>query len=178
MANPFVAEIRIFGCNFAPLGWAFCDGQLMPIFQNTALFSLLGTTYGGNGTTTFALPNLQGSFPMGFGQGPGLSSRNLGEAGGEATHTLTLAETPRHSHPVPTAASATTEVPDGEAFAPAVTGAGFTSPANLYRPPTVPVAMAAEAIQPAGSGFPHENRQPYLALNFCIALQGIFPPRA
>jgi microcystin-dependent protein len=181
MATPFLAEIRIFACNFAPLGWAFCDGQLMPIAQNTAVFSLVGTLYGGNGTTTFALPNLQGNFPIGAGQGVGLTPRLQGQTGGEATHTLTLTETPAHGHLIPTAATTETAGPANQYFAPGfMAGTPPLPPANLYTPPlgTPAVTMSSSAIQPAGGGQAHENRQPWLALNFCIALQGVFPSRA
>ena len=178
MSNPFVAEIRIFPFNFAPLGWAFCAGQLMPISQNTALFSLLGTTYGGNGTSNFQLPNLQGSSPMQQGQGPGLSLRDLGETGGEETITLLQTEMPAHSHMV---AAETTTGNSGDPTD-AVYKAGLIpgSPAtavwnyNAVVPNTPSGAIAMTII---GGGQPHNNLQPYLTLNFCIALQGVFPPR-
>jgi microcystin-dependent protein len=170
MADPFVAEIRIVPFNFAPRGWAFCDGQLIPISQNTALFSLLGTTYGGNGTSTFGLPNLQGRSPMQWGQGPGLSLRDIGESGGQATVTLVSAEMPGHTHGLVAAAgNATTGTPSS-------TSALATASAAVYGPPTDPVAMSSAAISPVG-GTAHENRQPFLTLNFMIALQGVFPPR-
>jgi microcystin-dependent protein len=172
MADPFVAEIRIFPFNFAPRGWAFCNGQLLPISQNTALFSLLGTTYGGNGQSNFALPNLQGSAAMQPGQGPGLSLRDLGEVGGSDTVTLLQSEIPAHAH----ALMASNEIGEdrkavGEAMARSTGG-------PLYGPvPASPVAMAFEALPLAGSSFPHNNLMPYLTLNFCIALQGVYPPR-
>jgi len=172
MADPFVAEIRIFPFNFAPRGWAFCNGQLLPISQNTALFSLLGTTYGGNGQSNFALPNLQGSAAMQPGQGPGLSLRDLGEVGGSDTVTLLQSEIPAHAH----ALMASNEIGEdrkavGEAMARSTGG-------PLYGPvPASPVAMAFEALPVAGSSFPHNNLMPYLTLNFCIALQGVYPPR-
>ncbi len=171
MSNPFVAEIRMFGFNFAPTGWAFCNGQILPISQNTALFSLLGTTYGGDGRTNFALPNLQDSTPLHEGQGPGLSLRSLGEAGGSATETLTTSEMPAHSHALSAAIAGTTGTPSNAvALAPA-SGA-------IYRAATNLVAMSPGELASAGDSQPHNNRQPYLTLNFCIALQGIFPARS
>ena len=172
MADPFVAEIRIYPFNFAPRGWAFCNGQLLPISQNTALFSLLGTTYGGDGRSNFALPNLQGCAAMQPRQGPGLSPRDLGETGGSETVTLIQSEIPVHSH----ALTASNEIGEdrkavGEAMARSTGGA-------LYGPvPASPVALAAEAVAPVGGNQPHNNLMPYLTLNFCIALQGVFPPR-
>ena len=170
--DPFVAEIRIFPFNFAPRGWAFCDGQIMPISQNTALFSLLGTTYGGNGQSTFALPNMQGNAPMHPGQGPGLSLHDLGEQSGSDTVTLLQAEMPAHNHPLKANTStATKSLPSNNSFA---RGASMTP---YVAPPGTPVPMAGHAITPAGGDQPHNNLQPYLTLNFCIALQGVFPPR-
>lgn len=171
MADPFVAEIRIFPFNFAPTGWAFCDGQLIPISQNTALFSLLGTTYGGNGRSTFALPNMQGNAPMHPGQGPGLSLHDLGETGGSETVTLLQAEIPAHSHTL----RASNTLGDN----PVPTGNTLARYANAYQQTTNSglVAMAAQSLAPAGGSLPHNNMMPYLTLNFCIALQGVFPPR-
>jgi len=168
--DPFVAEIRIVGCNFAPKGWAQCNGQILPISQNTALFSLLGTTYGGNGTTNFALPNLQGATPMHAGQGPGLTLRDLGETGGEPSVTLLASEIPSHTHTLNgTTAAATTGAPAGLKVA---AGPG------IYAAPNADTgAMAAQALAPSGGSQPHNNRQPYLGLMFIIALQGVFPPR-
>jgi microcystin-dependent protein len=172
MADPFVAEIRIFPFNFAPKGWAFCDGQILPLSQNTALFSLLGTTYGGDGKSNFALPNMQGNAPMHPGQGPGLSLHDLGETGGSDTVSLLESEIPAHSHTV-----GAQNVPLGSV----VTGGGntFTHPANgnLFDTGTTLVAMSDNMLAPAGGDQPHNNMQPYLTLNFCIALQGVFPPR-
>jgi microcystin-dependent protein len=174
MADPFVAEIRIFPFNFAPRGWAFCNGAVMPLSQNTALFSLLGTNYGGNGTTNFGLPNLQGSVPMHPGQGPGLSLRDLGETGGTETVTLLPTEIPAHIH-----ALGAQNLPLGTTVT--AEAKTFNRPAsgNLYDSnPSAPlVAMSPLAIAPAGGGLPHNNMQPYLTLNFCIALQGVYPPR-
>ncbi|NLG96044.1 MAG: phage tail protein [Chloroflexi bacterium] len=173
MADPFVAEIRIFPFHFAPKGWAWCDGQLLPIAQNTALFSLLGTTYGGNGETTFALPDLQGRAPMHPGQGPGLSLHDLGETGGSETVTLLESEIPRHSHTV----KATSY--DGNYPSPAGRVLANTIGENVFRPNAdIPATfMAAETLAPTGGDQPHNNMMPYLTFYFCIALQGVFPPR-
>jgi microcystin-dependent protein len=172
--DPFVAEIRIFPFNFPPKGWAFCDGQLMPISQNTALFSLLGTTYGGDGKSTFALPNMQGNVPMHPGQGPGLSLHDLGETSGSETVTLLQSEMPAHSHSLMASSTSSSKPnPSGNALARVQSGAT----------PYVPSAgaplvnFAGAALSPAGGGQPHNNMQPYLTLSFCIALQGVFPPR-
>lgn len=175
MSTPFVAEIRLFTGNFAPTGWALCNGQLLPISQNTALFSLLGTTYGGDGRSTFGLPNLQGRLPLGAGQGPGLSPRALGESGGAATHSLTLNETPAHSHALQSAAAPDSTSPSTSAL---LSRSGDNAP--LYRAPTAghTSPMAANAVGPGGGGWPHDNLPPVLALNFIIALQGVFPPRS
>ena len=175
MADPFVAEIRIFPFNFAPRGWAFCDGQILPLSQNTALFSLLGTTYGGNGQSNFALPNLQGRAPMHPGQGPGLSLHDLGETGGSETVTLLETEIPSHSHGAQ--GKGTPPPSTGSTPGPTLTfgrsngGTAYTAAANLG-------AMSPSTISPVGGSLPHNNLQPYLTLNFCIALQGVFPPRS
>jgi microcystin-dependent protein len=171
--DPFVAEIRIFPFNFAPTGWAFCDGQLLPLSQNTALFSLLGTTYGGDGKSNFALPNMQGNAPMHPGQGPGLSLHDLGETGGEQTVTLLQTEIPAHSHSV-----GAQNVALGGVATPAGNTLSRPASGNLYNLASPsPVAMSPQAILPAGGSGPHNNLQPYLTLNFCIALQGVYPPR-
>ena len=172
MADPFVAEIRIFPFNFAPKGWAWCDGQLLPLSQNTALFSLLGTTYGGDGKSNFALPDLQGRAPMHPGQGPGLSLHDLGETGGSETVTLLESEIPAHSHAVMAQnAPANRTNPIGNSFT-------RTSSGNAYIPPGAPlVAMANQSLAPAGGDQPHNNLMPYLTFYFNIALQGVFPPR-
>ncbi|MCU1589916.1 MAG: phage tail protein [Frankiales bacterium] len=174
--DPFVAEIRIFAGNFPPTGWALCNGQLMPISQNTALFSLLGTTYGGDGTTNFALPDLQNRIPMHPGQGPGLSLRSLGESGGADTVTLLTSELPAHTHGVSAVADAgDTTDPTNAAFGEALHG---RVAANLYSTATpADVPMGAGAAVPAGGGQPHNNLPPYLELTYIIALQGVFPPR-
>jgi microcystin-dependent protein len=173
MSDQFVAEIRIFPFNFPPRGWSFCDGQLMPISQNTALFSLLGTTYGGDGKSTFALPDMQGNAPMQPGQGQGLSLRDLGEMSGVESVTLLQSEIPVHTH----ALRASTDA--GDLFAPgASTSLAGSAGASAYQPSNAGlVQMAPQALPPAGGGLPHNNLQPYLTLNFCIALQGIFPQR-
>lgn len=171
MADPFVAEIRILPFNFAPKGWAWCDGQLLPISQNTALFSLLGTTYGGDGKSTFALPDLQGSAPMHPGQGPGLSLHDLGEIGGSETVTLLQSEIPAHSHTVTVSSQLGLENnPVGQN---AAAGDGV----NMHAPASNLAAMSGQALAPAGGGLPHNNLQPYLTFYFNIALQGVFPPR-
>ena len=173
MADPFVAEIRVMPYNFAPRGWAKCDGQLMPISQNTALFSLVGTYYGGDGKTTFALPDLRGRFAMSSGAGPGLSDRALGESVGQASVPLQAAQMPTHTHTPMAGATPASTSPAGNVMAPTATGGG-----NVYRASGAIAPMAASAVGTAGGGQAHENRQPYLALSFCIALQGIFPPRS
>jgi len=170
--DPFVAEIRIFPFNFAPKGWAFCDGQILPISQNTALFSLLGTTYGGDGKSNFALPNMQGNAPMHPGQGPGLSSHDLGETGGSQTVTLLASEMPAHSHSWTASNQAgTDQSPVNELFAGGIGGI------SMYAAPGSMTQLAPNALPPAGGDQPHNNMTPYLTLNFCIALQGVFPPR-
>jgi len=171
MADPFVAEIRIFPFNFAPKGWAWCNGQLLPISQNTALFSLLGTTYGGDGKSNFALPDLQGRAPMHTGQGTGLSLRDLGEAGGSETVTLLESEMPTHTHALAASqADGLERLPSGQLLA---TGIAI----GQYGTPNALAPMNPHAVSPAGGGQPHNNLQPYLAFYFCIALQGVFPPR-
>ena len=175
MSDQFVAEIRIFPFNFPPTGWAFCDGQLLPISQNTALFSLLGTTYGGDGKSTFALPNLQGSVPMQPGQGQGLSQRFLGEQSGTEAVTLLVSEIPIHTHQVdtdPFTGDKTVPAPDQVL---ANSAGGFLYVTAASNPPLT--QMAFQSLPPAGGSLPHNNMQPYLTLNFCIALQGIFPSR-
>lgn len=171
MSDQFVAEIRIFGFNFAPQQWALCQGQIIPISQNTALFSLVGTQYGGDGRVTFALPNLQGLVPIGQGQGPGLQPRQVGETGGVETVTLTMQQMPAHTH-LPAA-----NIGDGDDYGPANDiWATDAAGGNEYAP-TPAGQMNAASLLPVGGGQPHNNLQPTLALNYCIALQGIFPPR-
>jgi microcystin-dependent protein len=171
MADPFIGEIRMAGFNFAPSGWAMCEGQLLSIAQNTALFALLGTQFGGNGQTTFALPDLRGRLPIHRGQGPGLSPRSIGEVLGSEQVTLTASQMPGHSH-VLAAAS------DGARTATAAGNLLASGEADLFsRDGGANVAMAADAIAPAGGSQPHANLQPYLCVTFIIALFGIFPPR-
>jgi microcystin-dependent protein len=173
VSAPFVAEIRIFGFNFPPTGWAFCNGQLLPISQNTALFSLLGTFYGGDGKSTFGLPNLQGSAPIHQGQGQGLSEYFLGEPGGTDFVTLLDSEMPFHTH-------ALMASPDpADLGAPAPNRSLARSQPNIYKQPANanPQPLAPQAVGVTGGSLPHNNMMPFLTLNFCIALQGIFPPR-
>ena len=171
--DPFVAEIRIFPFNFAPRGWAFCNGQILPISQNTALFSLLGTTYGGNGQSNFALPDLQGRAPMHPGQGPGLSLHDLGETGGSDTVTLLQSEIPVHNHGL-----MAQSIPLGGASNPASNSFNRPASGNLYSASnTNLVQLADQALTPTGGSLPHNNLMPYLTMNFNIALQGVFPPR-
>jgi microcystin-dependent protein len=173
MSDQFIGEIRMFGGNFAPTGWAFCDGQLLAISQNTALFSLLGTNYGGNGQTNFALPNLRGRTPLHAGQGPGLTDRPLGSSGGVETVTLTEANVAPHSHSaIASAGAASTGNPAGALLA-------ATAAANpIYvGAPGATLTMGPLSIV-GGASTPHNNLQPYLVLSFIIALQGIYPPRS
>lgn len=176
MADPFVAEIRIFPFNFAPRGWATCDGQILPLSQNTALFSLLGTTYGGNGQSTFALPDLQGRAAIHPGQGPGLSDRFLGESAGSETVTLLQSEIPSHTHGLQASTAASDEegvkAPGGNAPGQMQPSARMYAPANNLQP------MNPSALAPAGGDQPHNNMMPSLVFHFCIALQGVFPPRS
>ena len=180
MSDQFLGEIRAFGFNFAPVGWAICNGQLLPIAQNTALFSLLGTTYGGDGRVTFALPNLQGMVPIHAGQGPGLSPIDLGQTGGQTTVTLLGSEMPAHNHSVAAlTTAATTNVP----VAGAVTAEGGGTGRGAFKIRTYAAAgtgttFVPSVVSPVGGNLPHNNLQPTLVLNFCIAMQGIFPPRS
>lgn len=172
MSEPFIGEIRSFGFNFAPRGWAQCNGQLLTIAQNTALFSILGTTYGGDGRTTFALPNLQGRISMGTGQGTGLTFRPLGEFGGSETETLGIQQMPSHNHP------ANAQSANGNQAAPAENFWAQDLGGSKEYGVSGSSRMAAGAVSPTGGGQPHDNLQPYQVLNYCIALQGIFPPRS
>jgi microcystin-dependent protein len=173
VADPFVAEIRIVPFNFAPKGWAFCDGQLLPISQNTALFSLLGTFYGGDGKSTFALPDLQGRSALHPGQGPGLSERFLGQEGGAETVTLLISEIPAHTHAVNAinVLSTTTTPSNQTALSRSVNGTAYADATKGFQ------TFNFQELPPAGSDFPHNNLQPYLTLNYIIAMQGVFPPR-
>jgi len=178
VSNPFLAEIRIFPLNFAPTGWAFCNGQIMPLSQNTALFSLLGTTYGGDGKSNFALPNLQGSAPMHPGQGPGLSLHDLGETGGSDTVTLLESEILSHTHTINCLDGARVGGQTGLPTNAILVKTGG-APANAYTSgASQNQTMAANMVAVAGGSQPHNNLMPYLSLNFCIALQGIYPPRS
>lgn len=181
MANPFLAEIRIFACSFAPFGWAFCRGQILPISQNTALFSLIGTTYGGNGTSNFALPNLQGNVPIQQGQGPGLSPYVLGQMGGVKTVTLQGNQVAIHSHAFNAdIETATANSPAGATYRKGhYTGPPNTGTVRAFATNQPNASLNPNAIQPnAGGVLPHDNMMPYLALNFCIALTGVFPQRS
>ena len=180
MADPFVAEIRIFPFNFPPKAWAFCDGQLLPISQNTALFALVGTSYGGDGKSTFALPDMRGNAPMHRGRGSGLSERFIGEQSGTETVTLLQSEIPVHNHLFNTVpADATTNDPNGALLAQGNWSfQGNGGPVAMYTVSnTNPATMGPQAITIAGGSLPHNNMQPYLTLSFCIALQGVFPVR-
>jgi microcystin-dependent protein len=170
MSEPFLGMIAIYGFNFAPRGWAMCNGQILPIAQNTALFALLGTTYGGNGQTTFALPNLQSRVPIHFGQGPGLSSYDLGQAAGTETTTLTVNQMPGHGHTVAASGG------DADSGKPAGRVLANSSATNFVSAPDGTL-MNQAMINPTGGNQPFQILQPYLALNFCIALEGIFPSR-
>ena len=175
MADPFVAEIRIFPFTFAPRGWAFCDGQLMPISQNTALFSLLGTNYGGDGKSTFALPNIQDNAVMHPDAGPGLSQHDLGETGGSSAVTLLESETPAHTHALranPALGDTPSPAANTALARPGTINAYQTSSGANLGP------MAPQSLPAAGGDQPHNNLQPYLTFHFTIALQGVFPPRS
>lgn len=176
MSEPFVGEIRMFAGNFAPRGWAFCDGQLLPISQNTALFSLIGTTYGGDGRTTTALPNMQGRAPMHPGRGPGLTARRLGEKVGVETVTLSEAQIPAHSH----TARATTvaPVPGAPSNTSSFTRAFGGGPAYQSNTSDNLVDLDSQTLSTTGGGQAHTNVQPYLTLNYIIALQGLYPSRS
>ncbi len=170
--DPFVAEIRIFPFNFAPRGWAWCNGLLLPIAQNTALFSLLGTIYGGNGQNNFALPDLQGRTPMHPGQGNGLSLHDLGETGGSETVTLLESEIPAHTHSLMAANL------NSQSTVPTNNSLGRGNPVKIYSTGTPSTAMGSNSLAPTGGDIPHNNMMPYLTMYFCIALQGVFPPRS
>lgn len=173
MSEPFVAEIRIFAGNFAPRGWAFCNGQLLPISQNTALFSLIGTTYGGDGRSTTALPNLEGRVPMHPGRGPGLTSRRLGQRGGVEMVTLTEAQMPNHTHSLRAVAG-----DPGDVVTPSSTTSYARSDGgNAYSTEAPNVDMADQALPSAGGSQAHNNLQPFLVMNFIIALVGLYPSR-
>jgi microcystin-dependent protein len=176
MSDPFIGEIRLFAGNYAPYGWAFCDGQIMQIAQNSALFSILGTTYGGDGRTTFALPNLKGRIPLHFGQGPGLTNRALGEAVGSENVSLASNQVPTHGHTaiIQAANAGTTNQPLNNLF-------GKIARSNIYNTPDASLTNMAEGsvtLANAGGSQPHSNLQPYLTLSFIIAIYGIYPIRS
>lgn len=166
MSEPFLAEIRLVGFTFAPRGWALCDGQILPISQNQSLYSLLGTTYGGDGRVSFALPDLRGRTPMHFGEG-----FQLGQKGGEETHTLNIAELPQHTHVVNGTDTVGSQLDDPEGHLLA------SASQTVYGSMATPTAMKSGTVANAGGGQAHDNMQPFLALFFCIALQGLFPSR-
>lgn len=171
MSEPFLAEVRLMGFNFAPRGWALCDGQILPINQNQSLYSLLGTTYGGDGRTSFALPDLRGRAPMHVGRSNGGEAHRLGQKSGEETHTLAANEMPNHDHVLSGTNDGTnlTDQPEGNLLARAA--------GNVYANPGTPVQLRAGTVANVGGGQAHDNMQPYLVVNFCIALQGLFPSR-
>jgi microcystin-dependent protein len=171
MSDPFLGEIRLFPYDFAPLGWALCDGSVLSIAENTALFSLLGTTYGGDGRSTFALPDLRGRVAVSSGHGPGLSDHQLGQLGGDETVTLTTGSLPAHSHDVAANSSR------GAHASPKGKVPGHASSGTVYADATDGAKMKSHTIAPTGGGQPHDNLQPYLALSYCIAMEGIFPSR-
>jgi microcystin-dependent protein len=178
MSEPFLAEIRIWACNFAPRGWVFCDGQLMAISQNTALFSLLGTTFGGDGRTTFALPDMKGRAAMEWGSGPGLTTRIIGQQLGEQGVTLLTSEIPSHNHVISAAdpgagggAAERSNTPTDQSWI------GPSNPGSNYSTNAPDTHFAQQAIGQSGGSIPHLNMQPYEVLNFCIATEGIFPSR-
>jgi microcystin-dependent protein len=182
-AVPYLSTIQWFGSNFCPVGWASAEGQLISIASNTALFSLLGTTYGGDGRTTFALPDLRGRSPLGVGQGPGLSNYTLGEQAGDRTVTLNAQNLPQHSHPASLTATLRASSANGDSADPSGRVLANGRTARVYNAPPANVAMDASSVtvqtssSPQGAGQPFDNSQPYLGMIACIATQGIFPPR-
>ena len=180
MSEPFVAQITMFGFNFAPKGWAMCAGQLLPISQNTALFSLLGTMYGGDGKSNFALPNLQGQAAISAGQGAGLSQYFQGETVGAPTITLPTSEMPQHNHHfMATSTAGTAQTSAGNQLAQAFSGSKTVNYTGNYLSTNAPnTSLSLAALTQTGSNAPHNNLQPYLAINFCIAMQGVYPPRS
>jgi microcystin-dependent protein len=173
MSDPFIGEIKMVGFNFAPSGWAFCDGQVMQIVQNTALYSLLGTTYGGNGQTTFSLPNLQGRAPLHRGTGPGLTPRTQGQSGGATTVTLTTSTLATHAHAALGASGGGVTDPTGNTWG----SLAGRNPPPAYQSGNPNVTMSTAVLDTAGQNAPHNNMQPYLAVNFVIATMGIYPVR-
>jgi microcystin-dependent protein len=176
--EPYLGEIKMFGGNFAPSGWALCNGQLLAISQYAALFSILGTTYGGNGVQTFALPNLQGRAPMHWGTGPGLTTRVIGESSGTENVTLLISQIPAHNHLINASTTIATQVLPTNFILAQSTDAGVGgTPANFIEPASANTTLAPTAVSMAGSSLPHNNMQPYLAVSFIIALVGVFPSR-
>jgi microcystin-dependent protein len=175
VSAPFVAEVRVVPYNFPPTGWAFCNGQILPISQNTALFSLLGTTYGGDGKSTFALPDCQGNCVIGAGQGSGLSLYDLGQMSGSQAVTLLTSEMPIHTHSYSQSVRPSDNLNPQDAQG---NGLGLGGGNNIYAAPGPIVQLAPQALAPAGGGLPHNNMMPYLTLSYIIALQGVFPPRS
>ncbi|MFY9803686.1 MAG: tail fiber protein [Candidatus Acidiferrales bacterium] len=170
--TPYLGQILMVGFNFAPNNWALCNGQILSISQNTALFSLIGTYYGGDGQTTFALPDLRGRVPVGQGQGPGLSPYVIGETGGEEQVTLTISNMPAHSHPLMgTSMAGTSASPTGTIW-------GAQSRLDIYSSATPDTPMGGGSVGTAGGGLPHDNRSPYLTITYIIALEGVYPPRS
>ncbi|MEA5446014.1 tail fiber protein [Gammaproteobacteria bacterium AB-CW1] len=172
--DPFIGEIRLLGFDFPPNGWAPCDGRVMPVSQYTPLFAVIGTTYGGDGRTSFALPDLRAKVPLGLGHGPGLSPRNLGESGGETAVSITESGLPPHRHELLTVPSGRN--PSANTNDPVDNRVGSQG-GSLFQEGAPNASLDPSCLLPAGGGRPHENRQPYLIMNFCIALTGIFPPR-
>jgi microcystin-dependent protein len=178
MSQPFIGEIRCFGFQFAPASWAFCDGQLMAIDQNPALYSILGTTFGGNGTTTFGLPNLQGAAPMHWGNGPGGFNTTIGQPLGTPMVTVTIAQTPAHAHTITAQELGSGGVVERTATPNPNAWLSDSSPGGVYNyTPTINAPFSPSALTSVGGSSPHENMQPYLAVNFCICLNGVFPSR-
>ena len=179
MSQPFIGEIRAFGFQFAPSGWAFCNGQLMNIADNNALYAVIGTTYGGDGNVTFALPNLQGQVPMHWGTGPGGFNTSIGQVQGTTSVTLTQAQTPSHSHTITVMAVPSGGVVERTAIPTSVSYIADSNPDGVYNEttPTFDAPFAPNAITPVGGSQQHDNMQPYLAVNFCMSLFGIFPSR-
>jgi len=176
--EPYLGEIKMFGGNFAPAGWALCNGQLLSISQYAALFSILGTTYGGNGVQTFALPNLQGRVPMHWGTGLGLTTRVIGESSGTENVTLTISQMPQHNHLINASTTVATQVlPTNFILAQSVDAGVGGTPSNFIEPASANTTLAPTAVSMAGGSTPHNNMQPYLAVSFIIALVGVFPSR-
>jgi microcystin-dependent protein len=179
MSQPFIGEIRAFGFQFAPQNWAFCNGQLLAISQFDTLFAVIGTTYGGDGSTTFAVPNLQGQVPMHWGNGPGGFNTGIGQVQGTTSVTLTVAQTPQHTHTISAAFLPAGGVVERTAAPNSNSYVSDSSPDTVYKDtsPTFDSQFAANILSPVGGSQPHDNMQPYLAVNFCISLFGIFPSR-